>query len=144
MAAGQVAFVAPLAASRVPAGLFAALPAGAGTEVDYTARRDAGKPAAARGAYRVAEDDGGMAIRGPRRAIRWCTCAVAVALVAGIAFVIADVGLGGRHDWRAGPAVVVGATAVVLMAVYFNAWRAAGLVISRAILASGARTLART
>ena len=66
MAAGQVAFVAPLAASRVPAGLFAALPAGAGTEVDYTARRDAGKPAAARGTYRVAEDDG-MDIRGPRK-----------------------------------------------------------------------------
>ena len=66
MAAGQVAFVAPLAASRVPAGLFAALPAGAGTAVDYTARRDAGKPAAARGTYRVLEDDG-MDIRGPRK-----------------------------------------------------------------------------
>jgi transposase len=67
MAAGQVAFIAPLAASRVPAGLFAALPAGAGTEVDYVAARDAGKPAAARGTYRVAEDDGGMDIRGPRK-----------------------------------------------------------------------------
>src|SRR5271167_3641908 len=66
MAAGQVAFVAPLAASRVPAGLFAALPPGAGTEVDYVAGRDAGKPAAARGTYRVAEDDG-MDIRGPRK-----------------------------------------------------------------------------
>ena len=66
MAAGQVAFVAPLAASRVPAGLFAALPPGAGTEVDYTAGRDAGKPAAARGTYRVLEDDG-MDIRGPRK-----------------------------------------------------------------------------
>ena len=65
MAAGQVAFVAPPAASRVPAGLFAALPSGAGTEVDYTAGRDAGKPAAARGTYRVLEDDG-MDIRGPR------------------------------------------------------------------------------
>ena len=67
MAAGQVAFVAPLAASRVPAGLFAALPAGTGTAVDYVAARDAGKPAAARGTYRVAEDDGGMDIRGPRK-----------------------------------------------------------------------------
>ncbi|HET9968142.1 MAG TPA: IS1634 family transposase [Streptosporangiaceae bacterium] len=66
MAAGQVAFVAPLAAARVPAGLFAALPAGAGTAVDYTAGRDAGKPAAARAAYRVLEDDG-MDIRGPRK-----------------------------------------------------------------------------
>ena len=67
MAAGQVAFIAPLAASRVPAGLFAARPAGAGTEVDHVAARDAGKPAAARGTYRVAEDDGGMDIRGPRK-----------------------------------------------------------------------------
>ena len=67
MAAGQVAFIAPLAASRVPAGLFAALPAGAGTEVDYVAARDAGKSAAARGTYRVAEDDGGMDLRGPRK-----------------------------------------------------------------------------
>ena len=61
MAAGPAA-----AAARVPAGLFAALPAGAGTEMDYTARRDAGKPAAARGSYRVAEDDG-MDLRGPRK-----------------------------------------------------------------------------
>jgi len=66
MAAGQAGFVAPLAASRVPAGLFAALPPGAGTEVDYTAARDAGKPAAARGTYRVLED-GGMDIPGPRK-----------------------------------------------------------------------------
>jgi len=66
MGAGQVAFVAPLAASRVPAGLFAALPPGAGTAVDYIAGRDAGKPAAARGTYRVAEDDG-MDIAGPRK-----------------------------------------------------------------------------
>jgi hypothetical protein len=66
MAAGQVAFVAPLAAARVPAGLFAALPPGAGTGVDYVAGRDAGKPAAARGTHRVLEDDG-MDIRGSRK-----------------------------------------------------------------------------
>jgi transposase len=65
MNAQEVGFVAPLAASRVPAGLFAALPAGAGTAVDYTAERDAGKPAA-RGSYRVLED-GGMDLPGPRR-----------------------------------------------------------------------------
>jgi hypothetical protein len=35
--------------------------------VDYVAARDAGKPAAARGTYRVTEDDGGMDIRGPRK-----------------------------------------------------------------------------
>jgi transposase len=62
-----VGFAAPLAASRVPAGLFAALPPGAGTAVDYTAERDAGKPAAARGSYRVLED-GGMDLPGPRTA----------------------------------------------------------------------------
>jgi hypothetical protein len=65
MAAAQVAFVAPLAAARVPAGLFAAWPAAAGTAVDYVARRDAGKPAATRASYRVTEDDG-MDLRGPR------------------------------------------------------------------------------
>ena len=53
MNAQQVGFVAPLAAARVPAGLFAALPPGAGTAVDYAAGRDASKPAAARGSYRV-------------------------------------------------------------------------------------------
>ena len=66
MNAQGVGFVAPLAASRVPAGLFAALPAGAGTAVDYTAARDARKPAAARGSYRVLED-GGMDLHGPRK-----------------------------------------------------------------------------
>ena len=66
MNAEGAGFVAPLAASRVPAGLFAALPAGAGTAVDYAPARDAGKPAAARGSYRVLED-GGMDLHGPRK-----------------------------------------------------------------------------
>lgn len=62
-----VGFVAPLAAGRAPAGLFAALPPGTGTAVDYTAERDAGKhPVAARGSYRVLED-GGMDLHGPRK-----------------------------------------------------------------------------
>ena len=67
MGAQGVGFVAPLAAARVPAGLFAALPPGAGTAVDDVAGRDAGKPAAARGSYRVLED-GGMDLAGPRKA----------------------------------------------------------------------------
>ncbi len=67
MNAQEVGFVAPLGAARVPAGLFAALPPQAGTAVDYTAGRDAGKPAAARGSYRVLED-GGMDLPGPRKA----------------------------------------------------------------------------
>ncbi|HEV3294867.1 MAG TPA: DUF4277 domain-containing protein, partial [Streptosporangiaceae bacterium] len=65
MGAQGVGFVAPLAAARVPTGLFAALPPGAGAAVDYTAERDAGKPAA-RGGYRVLED-GGMDLPGPRK-----------------------------------------------------------------------------
>jgi transposase len=69
MGAKGVGFVAPLAASRVPAGLFAALPPGAGAAMDYAPGRDAGKPAAAaRGSYRVLEDDGGMDLPGPRKA----------------------------------------------------------------------------
>ena len=67
MGARNVGFIAPLAAARVPAGLFAALPQGAGTPADYTAGRDAGKPAADRGVYRVLED-GGMDLAGPRKA----------------------------------------------------------------------------
>jgi hypothetical protein len=67
MTAQGVGFVAPLAASRVPAGLFAALPARAGTEVDYAAARDAGKPAATRASYRVLEDEAGMDLPGPRK-----------------------------------------------------------------------------
>jgi hypothetical protein len=66
MNAQQVGFIAPLAAARVPAGLFAALPAGADAAVDYTPARDAGKPAAG-GGYRVLED-GGMDLPGPRKA----------------------------------------------------------------------------
>ena len=66
MNAEGVGFVAPLGASRVPAGLLAALPAGAGTAVDYAPARDARKPAAARGSYRVLED-GGMDLHGPRK-----------------------------------------------------------------------------
>jgi hypothetical protein len=67
MNAQHVGFVAPLAAARVPAGLFAALPAGAGTQVDYIAARDAGKPAATRASYRVLEDEAGMDLHGPRK-----------------------------------------------------------------------------
>jgi len=44
MAAAQVAFVAPLAAARVPAGAVGRLADRAGTEVDYVARRDAASP----------------------------------------------------------------------------------------------------
>ncbi|WP_327005174.1 IS1634 family transposase [Dactylosporangium sp. NBC_01737] len=65
MSDAGVGFIAPLAAARVPAGLFAALDPQTAVPVDYTALRDAGKPADRRGAYRVVEDV--MDIPGPRK-----------------------------------------------------------------------------
>jgi transposase len=65
MSDAGVGFIAPLAAKRVPAGLFAALDLAAAVPVDYIAARDAGKPADRRGAYRVVEDV--MDLPGPRK-----------------------------------------------------------------------------
>ncbi len=56
------------------------------------------------------------------------------------------------HSWIVGDArgvadalaMVAGAVAVVPMTVYFNTWPVAGLAISLAILAAGARTLAHS
>jgi transposase len=56
MKTAGVSFLAPLAAARVPAGLFAGIEVAGTTPVDYTAHRDAGKPADRRCAYRVTED----------------------------------------------------------------------------------------
>ena len=74
MGAQGVGFVAPLAAARVPAGLFAALPPGAGTAVDYVAGRDAGSPpppAAFTGCWKTA----GWTWPGRARLTRRYTCA---------------------------------------------------------------------
>jgi hypothetical protein len=65
MADAGVGFIAPLAAKRVPAGLFAGLDPAAAILVDYIAQRDVGKPADRRGAYRVVEDV--MDLPGPRK-----------------------------------------------------------------------------
>lgn len=65
MNAAGVAFIAPLAASRVPAGLFAGLDPATAVGVDYVAQRDAGKPADKRAVYRVLEDT--MDLTGTRR-----------------------------------------------------------------------------
>src|SRR5258705_4363196 len=62
---GAVTFIAPLAAARVPAGLFAGLDRSAATVVDYIADRDEDKLPWHRGAYRVTEDV--MTLSGPRR-----------------------------------------------------------------------------
>lgn len=60
-----VRFLAPLAAARVPAGLFAAIDPGTTAAVDYIAQRDINKPADKRCAYRVTEDV--MPLPGPRK-----------------------------------------------------------------------------
>ena len=65
MNAAGVAFIAPLAASRVPAGLWAGLDVRAAQPVGYVAARDAGKPPGQRCAYRVSEDT--MDLAGPRK-----------------------------------------------------------------------------
>jgi hypothetical protein len=62
----QVGFIAPLAASRVPDGLFAGLDLAAATSVDYIAERDENKLLPwERGSYRVCEDT--MDLAGPRK-----------------------------------------------------------------------------
>ncbi len=60
-----VTFIAPLAAARVPAGLFATLDRATATPADYIAERDEDKPFWDRGAYRVTEDT--MALPGRRK-----------------------------------------------------------------------------
>jgi transposase len=52
MTNGEVTFIAPLAAARVPAGLFAGLDRSAATVVDYIADRDSDKPPWQRCHYR--------------------------------------------------------------------------------------------
>jgi len=66
MTEAGVRFLAPLAAARVPAGLFAGIDPATTTPVDYIARRDTKKPADQRCAYRVTEDV--MHLAGPRKA----------------------------------------------------------------------------
>jgi len=63
-----VGFIAPLAAARVPAGLFASLDPNTARPVEYVAQRDADKPADQRCSYRVLEDT--MELAGPRKSDR--------------------------------------------------------------------------
>jgi transposase len=65
MLAAEVTFIAPLAASRVPDGLFAGLDPAAATFAEYIAGRDEDKPFWDRGSYRVTEDT--MDLAGPRK-----------------------------------------------------------------------------
>src|SRR5205814_4268828 len=61
----QVTFIAPLAASRVPDGLFAGLDPAQAEPVDYYAERDDNSRQILRDTYRVGEDT--MTLPGPRR-----------------------------------------------------------------------------
>jgi hypothetical protein len=67
--------------------------------------------------------------------------AVALAVVAAIAFVVTGGGFLAQQDWWALAAVAAGAVAVLLMALYFSPWLSAGILISAAILYSGAQAL---
>jgi transposase len=65
MSDAQVTFIAPLATSRVPDGLFAGLDRTRATPVDYLAERDEAQRYLDRGSYRVCEDT--MDLAGPRK-----------------------------------------------------------------------------
>jgi transposase len=65
MTAAGMTFIAPLAAARVPDGLFAGLDKAKATPVSYIAQRDLNKPAARVGTYRVLEDT--MTLTGRRK-----------------------------------------------------------------------------
>lgn len=65
MTTENVTFIAPLAASRVPDGLFAGLNPSQAAFVDYAAERDADKRFLDRDTYRVCEDT--MDLAGPRK-----------------------------------------------------------------------------
>jgi hypothetical protein len=69
------------------------------------------------------------------------TLAVALAVVAAVAFVVAGGGVLAQQGWWADAAVAAGAVAVVLMGLYFNPWLSAGILISAAILYAGAQAL---
>ncbi len=65
MTKAEVSFLAPASKSFVPASVLAGCGYNAADPVNYVAGRDAGRPEASRGRYRVAEDT--MTITGPRK-----------------------------------------------------------------------------
>jgi hypothetical protein len=69
------------------------------------------------------------------------TLAIALAVFAAIAFVLTGGGFLAQQDWWAGAAIAAGTVAVVLMALYFDPWLSAGILISAAILYAGAQAL---
>jgi hypothetical protein len=69
------------------------------------------------------------------------TLAIALAVLAAIASVVTGGGFLAQQDWWALAAVAAGAVAVLLMALYFNPWLSAGILISAAILYAGVQAL---
>jgi hypothetical protein len=69
------------------------------------------------------------------------TLAVALAVVAAAAFVATGGGFLAQQDWWAIAAVAAGAAALALMALYFNPWLSAGILISAVILYAGVQAL---
>jgi hypothetical protein len=67
--------------------------------------------------------------------------ALALAVLAAIAFVVTGGGFLTNQDWWGAAAVAAGAVAVVLMALYFNPWLSAGILISAVILYAGVQAL---
>lgn len=65
MTAAEVSFLAPASKAFVPAAVLAGCSCNAAGPVNYLPARDAGRPEACRGRYRVAEDT--MTITGPRK-----------------------------------------------------------------------------
>jgi hypothetical protein len=69
------------------------------------------------------------------------TLALALAVLAAMAFVVTGGGFLAQQEWWAAAAVAAGAVAILLMALYFNPWLSAGILISAAILYAGAQAL---
>jgi hypothetical protein len=69
------------------------------------------------------------------------TLALALAVLAAVAFVVSGGGFLAHQDWWAAAAVAAGAVAVLLMALYFNPWLSAGILISATILYAGVQAL---
>jgi hypothetical protein len=69
------------------------------------------------------------------------TLAFAMAVLAAMAFVVTGGGFLAQQDWWAAAAVAAGVVAVALMALYFNPWLSAGILISAVILYAGVQAL---
>jgi hypothetical protein len=67
--------------------------------------------------------------------------AVVIALVAAAGFVLAGTGFITQQAWWAFTGIGAGAVALLLMALFFNPWLLAGIVISAGILYAGVQAL---